>query len=403
MMLGWESKTLSEICEVFSDGDWIESKDQSPKGIRLVQTGNIGAGFFKEREHKARYISEETFIRLKCTEIFPKDCLISRLPDPVGRACIIPDIQAKMITGVDCSILRFKKDIYPQWFVYYSLSRDYQKQIDEQISGATRQRISRGNLGNISIPIPSLLEQKRIVTVLDKAFDAIAKAKENAEKNLANAREIFNSYLQSVFMNSGSAWELRALSDVCETGAGGTPLKAHKDYYEGGTIPWLRSGEVAQGEIFTSEKFITTKGLESSSARIFPQNTVLVAMYGATAGQVGILRFESSTNQAVCGILPNNNFIPEFIYYCFLSHKEDLISQAVGGAQPNISQIKIKNTYVPVIPIQEQKQIVSKLEQLLDGIKRLEVIYNQKVTNLEELKKSILQKAFSGELVGANS
>ena len=86
-------------------------------------------------------------------------------------------------------------------------------------------------------------------------------------------------------------WELKKLGDVCETGAGGTPLKTHKDYYEGGTIPWLLSGEVSQGEIFEAKNFITDKGLKNSSAKMFPPNTVLVAMYGATAGQVGILRF----------------------------------------------------------------------------------------------------------------
>ena len=135
-------------------------------------------------------------------------------------------------------------------------------------------------------------------------------------------------------------WEIKKLGEVCETGAGGTPLKTHNDYYAGGTIPWLLSGEVSQGEIFEAKNFITEKGLKNSSAKLFPPNTVLVAMYGATAGQVGILRFEAATNQAVCGILPNDKTIPEYLFYCFLSKKEELVAQAVGGAQPNISRIR---------------------------------------------------------------
>jgi len=91
----WKIKKLGEVCDVFTDGNWIESKDQSLEGIRLIQTGNIGLGFFKNRNEKARYISEDTFKRLKCTEIFQGDCLISRLPDPVGRACIIPNTGEK--------------------------------------------------------------------------------------------------------------------------------------------------------------------------------------------------------------------------------------------------------------------------------------------------------------------
>ncbi|MBD2429259.1 restriction endonuclease subunit S [Phormidium sp. FACHB-1136] len=139
-------------------------------------------------------------------------------------------------------------------------------------------------------------------------------------------------------------WEVKCIGDVCETGAGGTPLKSNREYYEGGTIPWLLSGEVAQGEISESKNFITQSGLDNSSAKIFPVNTVLVAMYGATAGQVGILRFEAATNQAVCGIYPNEKLIPEFIFYAMLSKQTELISKATGNAQPNISQIKVNWT-----------------------------------------------------------
>ena len=107
MKAGWHTKPLAALCEVFGDGDWIESKDQSADGIRLIQTGNVGEGVFKDRGEKARYISEETFKRLRCTEIFEGDCLISRLPDPAGRSCILPDTGERMITAVDCTIVRF--------------------------------------------------------------------------------------------------------------------------------------------------------------------------------------------------------------------------------------------------------------------------------------------------------
>ena len=95
---------LEDVCTVFTDGDWIESKDQSEKGIRLVQTGNIGEGIYLEKESRAKYIPEDTFKRLKCTEIFPGDILVSRLPEPVGRACIIPEKTERMITAVACFI-----------------------------------------------------------------------------------------------------------------------------------------------------------------------------------------------------------------------------------------------------------------------------------------------------------
>ena len=189
-------------------------------------------------------------------------------------------------------------------------------------------------------------------------------------------------------------WELKKLGDVCETGAGGTPLKTHKDYYEGGTIPWLLSGEVSQGEIFEAKNFITEKGLKNSSAKLFPPNTVLVAMYGATAGQVGILRFEAATNQAVCGILPNDKTIPEYLFYCFLEKKEELIAQAVGGAQPNISQIKIKNTKIPLPPLPEQQRIVSILDEAFAAIAKAKANAEQNLRNAKELFESYLQGVF---------
>jgi len=123
----------------------------------------------------------------------------------------------------------------------------------------------------------------------------------NGEYNLSGER-----YREGTISNA--TFPFVAISEVCETTSGGTPSKSNSDFYEGGTIPWLRSGEVSQGEIFRSELFITEAGLTNSAAKIFPANTVLVAMYGATAGQVGILRFAGSTNQAICGITPRIAF-----------------------------------------------------------------------------------------------
>ena len=129
-------------------------KDQA-EVARLVQTGNVGVGEFKDRRDKARWISEETFARLKCFEVFPGDCLVSRLPDPVGRACIIPEVHDRMITAVDCAVVRadpVKMD--PRYFVYYSQSQKYIRSVDDKCTGTTRRRISRKNLGKIEVPPP---------------------------------------------------------------------------------------------------------------------------------------------------------------------------------------------------------------------------------------------------------
>ena len=141
---------------MFADGDWIESKDQSDDGIRLIQTGNIGNGIYLDKGERARFIDNSTFDRLHCTEVLPEDILISRLPDPVGRACIIPNGLGKAITAVDCSIVRLNEKVLPEFFVAYTLTPLYASQIGTSVTGSTRKRISRKNLGQVVIPVPKL-------------------------------------------------------------------------------------------------------------------------------------------------------------------------------------------------------------------------------------------------------
>lgn len=174
-------KELSSLCDTFIDGDWIESKDQSESGIRLIQTGNVGSGVFVDKEDKARYINEETFSRLNCTAIESGDILISRLPDPVGRACIIPKGIGKAITAVDCSIIRTNKEILPEFLIGYTLTDDYQSQIKACLSGTTRLRISRSNLGKIKIPVPDLDDQQQFVVITQQADKSKFKLKKAIE------------------------------------------------------------------------------------------------------------------------------------------------------------------------------------------------------------------------------
>ncbi|MCO6482811.1 MAG: restriction endonuclease subunit S, partial [Flavobacteriales bacterium] len=237
-----------------------------------------------------------------------------------------------------------------------------------------------------------------IVSKLDAAFAALGEAEANVERNRANARELFESYLNGVFEGGEIDAELMRLGDVCKTGSGSTPLRSRKDYYEGGNVPWLLSGEVAQGEVTKATNFITELALKETSVKMFPPGTVLVAMYGATAGEVGILRFPSTTNQAVCGIHPSDQFIPEYLYFVFLQKKAELVAQAVGGAQPNISQEKIKNTLIPVPTIKQQAEVVKRLEAVRHQASQLEANYQQKLRELEGLKKGLLGAAFRGEL-----
>ena len=156
----WEQRKLGELCEKFTDGDWIEAKDQSNSGIRLIQTGNIGVAEFLEKPNSKKWISEETFVRLHCEEVCSGDILISRLPEPAGRACMMPKLSTKMITAVDCTIVRVAKEISKKFLVQYLSSPKYFKEVNTCLAGGTRQRISRSSLESFCVMIPTRFEEQ---------------------------------------------------------------------------------------------------------------------------------------------------------------------------------------------------------------------------------------------------
>jgi type I restriction enzyme S subunit len=377
-MKKWTNKILSDVCTVFEDGDWIESKDQSDEGVRLIQTGNVGNGFFKDRGEKARYISEATFKRLRCTEIFEDDCLISRLPDPVGRACILPNTGEKMITAVDCTIIRFdKKKLLSKWFLLYSLSQEYQNEVNKQVSGATRQRISRKNLGLIEIPLPPLPEQQRIVAILDEAFAAIAKAKANAEQNLKNAKELFESYLQGVFENKGKDWKDKRFDEICVLQRG-FDLPTHSR--NKGSYPLVSSNGITD--------------------RIDLWKVKAPGVVTGRSGTIGNVHYVDEDYWPLNTSLYIKEFHGNFERFVFFFLKQfDLGKYSSGAGVPTLNRNNVHSEMVWFPKsIEEQQSIVQKLDALSTETKKLEAIYQTKISDLEELKKSVLQKAFSGSL-----
>ncbi|MDD4699833.1 MAG: restriction endonuclease subunit S [Oscillospiraceae bacterium] len=167
----WEQRKLADLCEKFTDGDWIESKDQSGSGVRLVQTGNVGVTEYLDKPNNMKWVSLETFERLHCEEVFPGDLLISRLPEPAGRACIMPKLGIKMITAVDCTIVRTKSDYCNEFLVQYLSSQSYFNEVNTALAGGTRQRISRSNLASFDVPTPSTFEEQQQIGTFLRNLD----------------------------------------------------------------------------------------------------------------------------------------------------------------------------------------------------------------------------------------
>jgi type I restriction enzyme S subunit len=401
MKKGWEIKKLGEVCDFFNDGNWIESKDQSENGFRLIQTGNVGIGEFRNKSGKERFVSEETFKRLKCTEIFEGDILISRLPDPVGRTCVIPSLNERMITAVDCTIVRLNKKLLLQdYFKFYSQSSLYFKNISEKITGTTRDRISRSNLGAIPIPIPSILEQENIVSILNETFAAIDQAKVNTEKNLNNAKELFQSELNNIFKTKGNGWVEKKLSEVAlQFGRGKSkhrPRNAEKLF--GGKYPFIQTGDVRNSNKFITEYSQTYNDVGLAQSKLWNKGTICITI-AANIAETGILTFDSCFPDSMIGLVVDPKKAErDFAYYALQFLKAELQLLGKGSAQDNINMGTFENQTFPFPSLKEQQKIVLQLNTFSNETKKLESNYQRKLDELEVLKKSILQKAFSGEL-----
>jgi type I restriction enzyme S subunit len=282
-----------------------------------------------------------------------------------------------------------KDDNCSKYIYYFITSIDWLS----KNTGTTLPSLTQQVVKDVIIPIPLPSEQQSIVDYLDSSFAKIDAMKANAEKALNEAKALFQASLKEM-LEPKEGSKLSTIGDLFDTYSGGTPTKSNKEYYEGGSIPWLRSGEVCQKDIIQTEMFITEKGLKESSAKYYPENTVVVAMYGATAAQVGILRIKATSNQAVCGILPHKDFLPEFVYYWFSSIEDKLAAQAQGGAQPNISQQKIKKVAIPIYSLTEQQTIVNTLDSLKSKVDKLQENYDMISQECDALKQAILRQVF---------
>lgn len=193
-------------------------------------------------------------------------------------------------------------------------------------------------------------------------------------------------------------WKKEPLGKICKTTSGGTPSRKNQSYYQNGTIPWVKSGELENNIITTSEEFITEEGLLNSSAKIFPAGTLLIALYGATIGKLAFLGIDAATNQAVCGIFQNENVSLKYLYYYLLFQRPNLIKQGVGGAQPNISQTILKKLEISYPDsITEQQRIVARIEELFSELDKAVDTLKTTKEQLEVYRQAVLKAAFEGK------
>lgn len=297
-----------------------------------------------------------------------------------------------------------RKLILDEWIVYFLNFRD----LTPFITGMTVPKLNQEKMRSIKIPLPPLPEQQRIVAILDEAFAAIAKAKANAEQNLKNAKELFESYLQGVIENKGEGWDERKLNEIGIAQTGTTPKTAEKENYSD-FIPFIKPADVdfsGIGDIRYDNEGLSEIGLKKG--RKMESGSILMVCIGATIGKVGYAERVVSCNQQINSLTVKKDFEPKFIYHAMTSREfqKKVLSEGKGAQAtlPIINKSKWENLTISFPKSKtEQKIIAEKFDALQNETKKLEGIYNQKINDLEELKKSVLQKAFSGELKTAKA
>lgn len=282
--------------------------------------------------------------------------------------------------------------VLDNWIVYFLNFSDLSK----YVTGLTVPKLNQEKMRSISLPLPPLPEQQRIVSILDEAFAAIAKAKANAEQNLKNAKELFESYLQSVFENTGEGWEEETLGEVCEFMQGiQKDIKLQSEILKENQVRFLRIVDFTQGDELP--RYIDNPGKKY----LVSNDDISIVRYGASTGFVCRGLVGALANNLFRVIPKSNREITKDFLFTFLisSLFQKVIKRSMNGAaMPAISFGMIKDIPFPIIPLKAQQSIVRKLIALSSETKKLEAIYQQKINSLEELKKSILQKAFNGEL-----
>ena len=366
---------------------------------KTMRLGSFISEFSKRnKEDRDLPVYSVTNDRGFCTEYFSKEVASKDRTTYkiVPRGCFAYNPSRINVGSIDCQncedevivsplyvVFSVSDDLDKQYLLYYLKSDISKAFIRALATGSVRDNLKFTTLQDFPIEIRSLDEQKEIVKKLDKISELILLRKEELKQ--------FDELVKSQFIEMFEGkFDTLKIGEVFRTTSGGTPSKSRLEYYKNGTIPWLSSGEVNKGIIYTVKNYITQEGVDNSSAKMVPENSVVIAMYGATAGQVGLLRIPTTTNQAVCSVLPDSRYIPEYLYYAIKSKKDWMISQCAGGAQPNISQGVIKRMEIVNAPYELQKEFAAFVEQTDKSKFRIK----ESLENLENCYKALLQKYF---------
>ena len=389
MINGSDIKNLSEVSDILkSKVPYFEGEKKyfSTKGINNdgdYQSVNVTYNNKPSRAGLFPEINNVGFAKMKGT----------------NKVFIVDKILKDSLFSTGFMILKCKDLIIPKYLFWFLLSENFLKQKDFLSGDGIMGGLKNSSHTEISIRIPELSEQKEIVQIVDQAFESIYEAKANIEKNIKNAKELFQSKLNQLFTEMPKQAST-PLSNLCHIIGGGTPSKSNEEFYNG-DINWATVRDMKEDIIENTELKINLNAVNNSSTNIIKRGNVIIATR-VGLGKVCMISNDTAINQDLKGIIPNNNILPKYLFWWFKSIAKRIINEGTGATVQGVKLTFVKSLKIPLVSIYNQKEIVETLNIMDNHVKSLLVSYEEELKNLEELRKSILQKAFSGELTNKN-
>ena len=384
MRQGWRSVPLGELLNIQSGFAFSSKEFSETEGTPLIRIRDLKNGHHTSKKFNGHY--DPSYLVGAC------DLLIGMDGEFV---CYEWQGEPALLNQRVCRLIDFSNELLPR-YLHYGVNK-HLKEIEDVTTFTTVKHISTKKIKAIQFSLPPLPEQRRIVAILDEAFQGIDRAVANTEKNLANARELFESYLDAVFSESGDDWEETKIGDIFETVTGGTPPKREKHLY-GDYLPFVKPPELIDGPISSAADGLSQEGAEV--ARVLPPNSILVSCIG-NLGKIGINILPVAFNQQINAIKPHHEVAePLFLFYQTLSPKfsDNLARLASGTTVPIVNKSKFNSIPILLPPLPEQKRIVAILDELKANSTGLVCAARRKLDLLAGLKQSIPHKAFAGEL-----
>lgn len=380
MKAGWRTLPLGELCEIRdSERRPITKRDRKPGPYPYYGATGV-------QDYVDGYLFDEPLV------LVGEDGAKWGPGEPSAYA-----VEGKVWVNNHAHVLRPVRDhILDSWLIYYLNSAD----LTPFVSGLTVPKLNQGNLRQVPVLLPPLPEQRRIVTLLDEAFDGIAKATANAEKNIENARAAFESHLDAVFSQSGASWMEKRLSEVAlDFGRGKSRHRPRNDpKLYGGKYPFIQTAEVRGSDHLITDYSQTYNEVGLAQSKLWPAGTLCITI-AANIAETGILGFDACFPDSVIGVVVNPKVTSNsFLEYLLQSVRARLKAQGKGSAQDNINLGTFENQTFLFPDLKTQARVVELLDVVRQNSARLVDLFRQKVAALDELKKSMLHQAFAGQL-----